>query len=76
MLCRIEEIVMYDDTGCPAVRYGIRITEGETILLAESDLCGDLNMANRFCTDINRLQPDPVHLSEIIEDFVQECAQQ
>ena len=74
MICRIKRVQKEDESGVWVERYGIRITEGDAVLFEEEDLCGDCEALNRFCTDINLLQPEVIHLPEIIEDFVQECA--
>ena len=74
MICQIKRVQKEDESGFPVERYGIRITEENTVLFEEDDLCGDREALNRFCTDINLLQPEVIHLPEIIEDFVQECA--
>ena len=74
MTCQITQMKMMNDTGCPVERYGLRITERGKVLFEEKDLCEDLNMLKQFCADIGKLQPDKIHLCEIIEDFVQECA--
>lgn len=70
--CRRTTTLVKDEMGTPYDSYGIivRQEDGEIVFLAE-DLTFHLSSIEKLVCDWNRLQPEPVHFQEIVEDFIE-----
>ena len=42
-------------------------------VLLVRDLCPNKQKAEAFCKTLNALAPSPIHIEEILEDFLMEC---
>ncbi len=63
-----------EEEGVRYVTYGIRIRMSYTFMgeyvRSVSDLCLDRGRMETLCEQCGRLQLDPIHLDEVIEDFL------
>lgn len=50
--------------------YGIKIVRGRRCIRVIRDISDDKERICRLIRELNELSPDPIHIDEIIEDFL------
>lgn len=58
--------------GCSEFSYGIKVVRGRRCVRIIQDITDDRARIDRLIDDLNSLSLDPIHLDEVIEDFLLE----
>ena len=61
---------MTTDYDRAKISYGIKVTRGRKCLRIIRDITDDKERLSHFIDEINELSLDPVHLDQILEEFL------
>ena len=70
MNSRVHSIKMQNEEGEEFLWYGITVVSGNELLLQIDDLSEEEVSVLELSDAINALQPEAVHLADIIDDFL------
>lgn len=66
----IETKILPDDNRKEYVTYGIKVYDENGLINAVSDISVNYDDVKKLCNRLNECELDPIHLSDVIEDFL------
>lgn len=66
----IETKILPDENGREYVGYGIKVYDGNKLINAASDISLNYDEVKRLCDRLNECELDPIHLPDVVEDFL------